>query len=216
MIVAVSIENAHLFGDVLPSQYRLRHHGFKERQNYAVPSYRGMEYDAYDTPGTVYLVWRDEKEIARGCARIVPTTLPYMIEELWPEAVQNLPLPKDPRVWEASRMCIDKSMPVHLRKRIHGEIICGLQEFGIANDIHWMIGVMTQPIWRSVFTRVGWPIEYLGPPFNLTPKESIYAGKMKISSIILKSLRQRFMIQGEVIEHLSKKTLLTQGEKIRA
>src|SRR4051812_6415839 len=109
MIVAVSIENAHLFGDVIPSIYRLRYHGFKQRQNYDVPCYKGMEYDTYDTPATTYIAWRDEENIVRGCVRLVPTTRPYMVEHLWPLAVTGA-LPRTPDVWEASRMCIDKSL----------------------------------------------------------------------------------------------------------
>lgn len=203
MIAAVSIENAHLFGDILPSILRLRHHGFKERQNYDVPSYNGMEFDDYDTPATTYLAWRDENNVVRGCARLVPTSMPYMIENLWPEIVGDNPLPKTPEVWEASRMCIDKAMPVAVRRRIHAEIVCALQEFGIENDIDWMIGVMTLPIWRSVFVNVGWPIEFLGPPIELNDRESILGGKMKISRSILQAVRQKFSIENTVIENMA-------------
>lgn len=216
MINAVSIENAHFYGDILPSQYRLRHHGFKERQNYNVPSYKGMEFDAYDTPATVYLVWRDENNVARGCARLVPTTLPYMIEEIWPRAVETGPLPKRADVWEASRMCIDRSLPVHIRRRVHGEIICALQEFCLSNGIDWMIGVMTLPIWRSVFINVGWPIEFLGPPLELAPRERILAGKMKVSKQILEGLRRKFLIEDAVIDASLESVSTTIKDKIYA
>lgn len=200
MITAVSIENAHYYGDILPSLFRLRYHGFKERQNYDVPSFNGMEFDAYDTPATTYLVWRDEDRVARGCARLVPTTMPYMIEQVWPQIVGHHGLPKHPDIWEASRMCIDKTMPVHQRRRIHAEIVCALQEFGISRSIDWMIGVMTLPIWRSVFVNAGWPIEFLGPPLELGPRESILCGKMKISSHILEAVRRKFSINEDVLE----------------
>lgn len=214
MIAVVSIENAHLYGDIIPSIYRLRYHGFKERQNYDVPSYRGMEFDAYDTPATTYLAWRDEHQVVRGCARVLPTTMPYMIEDLWPQSVQYEALPKRAEVWEASRMCIDKNLPVHQRRLIHAEIVCALQEFGLMNKIDWMIGVMTLPIWRSVFMKVGWPIEFLGPPLQLSHKEKIFTGKMRVSKHILKALRQRFLIDESVIEQISEDDWNTKGEKI--
>jgi len=203
MIIAASIENAHFYGDIIPSMYRLRYHGFKQRQNYNVPSYRDMEYDAYDTPATTYLVWRDKNKIVRGCARLFPTTRPYMIEELWPEALNGAPLPKMPDVWEASRMCIDKRLPAHERRRIHGEILCALQEFGLLRGIDWMVGVMTLPIWRACFINAGWPIEFLGVALELQPKEKILVGKMKISSHILKSVREKFGIDYAVLENVS-------------
>ncbi|MCB9990720.1 MAG: autoinducer synthase [Rhodospirillales bacterium] len=202
MILAVSIENAHLYGDILPSIYRLRYHGFKERQNYAVPSYNGMEYDTYDTPATTYLAWRDGNNVVRGCARLFPTTLPYMIEEIWPSLVGTMPLPKTDNVWEASRLCIDKSLPPALRKRIQGEILCALQEFGLHEGVEWMIGVMTYPIWRTVFIRSGWPVSFLGAPLALGPKEKILSGKMDISVEILQELRRKLGISGRVLMNL--------------
>ncbi len=218
MLFAVSIENAHLYGDVIPSVYRLRYHGFKQRQNYDVPCYNGMEYDAYDTPATTYIGWRDEDGVVRGCARLFPTTRSYMIEQLWPEAVTAVPLPKRPDVWEASRMCIDKNLPPQRRRLIHGMILCGLQEYAMENGIDWMIGVMALPIWRSVFVRAGWPIEFLGPPVALSPREKIYAGKMKISGQILDAVREKFSISRAVLDGHGRGAAYVnnQGDQIRA
>lgn len=200
MIIATSIENAHLYGDILPSIFRLRHQGFKQRQNYDVPYYKDMEYDAYDTPATTYLAWRDQNNIVRGCTRLFPTTRPYMIEELWPETLKGTALPKTSNVWEASRFCIDKNLPTETRKKIHGELLCAFQEFGLNHKIDWMIGVMTPPIWRAVFINAGWPIEYLGDALELAPKEKILTGKMKISKKILYLLQGKFSIYAPVLE----------------
>lgn len=221
MILAVSIENAHLYGDIIPSVYRLRYRGFKERQNYDVPSFKDMEYDTYDTPATTYLTWRDEENVVRACVRVVPTTRPYMIEHLWPGAVTHVPLPRSEDVWEASRMCIDKSLSPPRRRLVHGMLLCGMLEYGLARNVDWMIGVMALPIWRSVFIRAGWPIEFLGPGLELGPKETIFAGKMKVSPQILKSVRERFSLDRYVIHPAlpgSHEGLFApnQGEKIRA
>jgi N-acyl-L-homoserine lactone synthetase len=200
MIIATSIENAHLYGDILPSIFRLRHQGFKQRQNYDVPYFKDMEYDTYDTPATTYLAWRDQDGIVRGCTRLFPTTRPYMIEELWPNSLNTVPLPKSQNVWEASRFCIDKNIPVEIRKKIHGELLCAFHEFGLQNKIDWMIGVMTPPIWRAVFVNAGWPIEYLGDVLELGPRERILTGKMKISRKILQSVQEKFSIFSSVLE----------------
>lgn len=199
MIITVSVENVHLYGDVLPSIYRLRYRGFKQRQNYDVPEYRGMEYDAYDTPATTYLAWRDDNQIVRGCARLFPTSRPYMIEDLWPDLINSIDKPKCESVWEASRLCIDKDLPTVVRRRIQGEILCALQEFGAQNGIEWMIGVMTPLIWRAVFINSGWPIDFLGSKY-LGEKEQISAGRMNISKSILSDLRKTFDIKESVLE----------------
>ena len=167
MVVAVSIENAHEYGDIIPSIYRLRHQAFQVRQSYDVPFYKGMEYDVYDTPATTYLACRDESGVVRGCTRLFPTTRPYMIENLWPNAVTSMSLPHAEDIWECSRFCIDKNQSVHIRRKIHGELLTAFLEFGLENKISWMIGVMTPPIWQAVFIRSGWPIEFLGPIHQL-------------------------------------------------
>lgn len=97
-------------------------------------------------------------------------------------------------------MCIDKSLPTEQRRQVHGEILCALQEVGLLENIKWMIGVMTPPIWRSAFIRVGWPIEFLGDPLQINDKERISVGRMNISLEILMSIRQQFLITGSVLE----------------
>ena len=200
MVVAVSIENAHEYGDIIPSIYRLRHQAFQVRQSYDVPFYKDMEYDAYDTPATTYLACRDNAGVVRGCTRLFPTTRPYMIEHLWPDAVTNIPLPHAENIWECSRFCIDKNQPVHVRRRIHGELLAAFLELGLENGIDWMIGVMTPPIWRAVFIRSGWPIDFLGSLYQLNEREGILVGKMDINEKILASVREKFGIQKSVFE----------------
>jgi N-acyl-L-homoserine lactone synthetase len=87
MIDAITWENSHLYGNALVSQHRLRHRVFVEREGYQVPTYHGLEYDQYDTPAAVYLVWRDEKGEARGISRLIPTERPYMIRDIWSDFV---------------------------------------------------------------------------------------------------------------------------------
>ena len=200
MIISVTLENSHLYGDVIPSIFRLRHQGFKERQNYDVPSYNGMEYDEYDTPATTYLAWRDENNIVRGCIRLFSTTRPYMIEKIWPETISaNDSLPKQENIWEASRICIDRTLPVDLRRQIHGEILCALQEFGLDNNIGYIIGVMSPGIWRSVFSSAKWPVKFMGPKYYLNEKEAILTGKLKICKNILSDIQTKFGIEHSVL-----------------
>ena len=59
-------ETAHLFGDALPGQHRLRRKLFIDRQSYNVPVYNELEYDQYDTPAATYVVRRDEGGTVRA------------------------------------------------------------------------------------------------------------------------------------------------------
>ena len=59
MIEAFSLKTAHYFGDVLASQAQLRYRVFVQHRGLHHTHYDCMEYDEFDTPAAVYLVWRD-------------------------------------------------------------------------------------------------------------------------------------------------------------
>ena len=83
--IALNWETAHLYGEAWISHHRLRHRLFIDRQNWAVPSFGGLEFDQFDSPAAHYLLWLDAAGQARGAVRLVPTTQPYMLQTLWPD-----------------------------------------------------------------------------------------------------------------------------------
>lgn len=141
MIEAISLKTAHHFGDALASQARLRYRVFVQDRALPHSSYDEMEYDEFDTPAAVYLVWRDPDLIVRGLIRVVPTSVPYMAEKYWSELFQLRKLPKSKEVWETSRVCVDRAYDPTVRKIIMPELLCGLQEFCLSEDIRAVVGV---------------------------------------------------------------------------
>lgn len=196
----VSIENAHELGDVMPSMLRLRYKEFKERQAYDIPTFKDMEYDAYDTPATVYVVWRDGEGVVRGCSRMAPTDRAYMIRDLWPSMVTAIPLPEQSDIWESSRFCIDSAFPAKLRQRIKLEILQAKIEYALAIHVKGMIGVMPPLIWRAVFINSGWPVDHVGPVTALETGEKIVAGWMHVNPNILLRLRARTSFPHSLLE----------------
>jgi acyl homoserine lactone synthase len=141
MIEAFSLKTAHHFGDALASQSRLRYRAFVQDRGLSHACYEGMEYDEFDTPAAVYLVWRDPEAVVRGVIRLMPTTELYMAERYWPGLFQSRPLPKQKDVWETSRVCVDRKYPDPVRKRIMPELLCGLHEFCEGLGITAVVGV---------------------------------------------------------------------------
>lgn len=188
MIDCVTIENAHLFGQALASQFRLRHRVFIERENYNVPTWRGMEYDQYDTPATMYCIWRDDRGEARGVARLAPTDRPYMIKDLWPDIVTSMPLPTSAGIWEATRLGIDQDLPKELRRRILAELIVSYAEVAQKIDARYLLGVMHPWAWEHCFVRLGWEPEFLGPS-RMVDGDEIFAARLDVSDEIIARLR---------------------------
>lgn len=199
MLYAVNIENAHEFGDVLVQLHRLRYRQFKERQSYEVPVYKGMEYDQYDTPATVYLVDLDTDRRVRGCSRLNPTSRPYMLRDLWPTMVK-VPLPSSPYIWEGTRICIEKELPGAERDHIKWSIVLGYLEFGLQNGIERYIGVMQNFIWRRVFIQSGWGANYLGDE-HLIDGIKTRAGEVLVSQDALNRVRATVGICTPVLQN---------------
>lgn len=80
-----------------------RHKIFIERLGWPLPVENGQERDQFDHPDTLYVVARDSEGDICGCARLLPTTEPYLLSEIFPELMGSAPIPKSHEVWELSR-----------------------------------------------------------------------------------------------------------------
>lgn len=197
MIDVITIENAHLHGDALAAQYRLRHRVFIEREGYDVPTYKGMEYDQFDTPAATYLIRRDATGEARAITRLIPTTRPYMIECLWPHLLRDAP-PKGHCIWEASRFGCDPSLDQQTRDAYMAEIIAGCLEFGLTNGIREYVCVMPAGILRRVLMRAGCDIDFLGEP-SAIGRWPVVAGRINITEASLATVRRAKNLTGNVL-----------------
>src|SRR5262245_29303780 len=196
-IVCINWETAHLHGEAWISHHRLRHRIFVERQGWNVPSHDGLEYDEFDTPAATYVFWLDDRQQARGVARLIPTTRPYMIQALWPHLVAG-PLPRTSCVWEASRFGCDRDLDAPMRRRVVAELICGCQEFGIANGISKYLGVMPLAIFRHVIAAAGCSVTRLGPSVRMQ-QHQVAAAAIEVSSATLATVKSRCRVDGPVL-----------------
>ena len=76
---------------------------FVERFGWALHTKNGMESDQFDRQDTVYVVAQDDRGHVSGCARLLPTTRPYLLGEAFPQLLNGLAPPCSPDVWELSR-----------------------------------------------------------------------------------------------------------------
>lgn len=198
MINCVTWETSHLFGDALVSHHRLRHRVFVERHGWQLPTHNGMEYDQFDTPAAVYLIWRDEANVARGAARLIPTDRPYMMSELWPHMIAKRPLPQSPSIWEGTRLCVDRGLTARQRRRIVAELLCGCLEFGLQEDIEQYIILAPVVVLQRTYEAAGCSIEILGPETEIEG-DVVAAAECRVSRDILGAVCDSNGIKGPVL-----------------
>lgn len=158
MIEMFSLATAHLFQDALASQARLRYRVFVVERELPHSHFNDLEFDEFDTPAAVYLVWRDEQRIVRGVVRLLRTDRPYMMKSYWPELARN-ELPSSDKIWEVTRVCVDRSVSSSVRQMILPKLLCAIEEFFADVGATGMIGV-TRAHLLSHFVRRG--IQWLG------------------------------------------------------
>ena len=93
---------------VLPEQikeqlFKYRYDVFVGEMEWDLDVPFGKEVDQYDHDDTIYVIARNDSKEVIGCARLLPTTSPYLLEEVFPELLNGLNPPKSPDVWEISR-----------------------------------------------------------------------------------------------------------------
>jgi acyl homoserine lactone synthase len=76
---------------------------FVETLQWQLPAENGREFDQFDRPDTRYVIARDAQGLICGCARLLPTTRAYLLDEVFPGLMNGQPAPHDAQVWELSR-----------------------------------------------------------------------------------------------------------------
>lgn len=95
-----------------------RHRIFIERLGWTLPVEDGVERDQFDHEDTLYVMTRDSEGEICGCARLLPTSAPYLLSEVFPHLMAGAPVPRSSDVWELSRFAaaaVEHNAPVDAR-----------------------------------------------------------------------------------------------------
>ena len=84
---------------------RYRHEVFVRRLGWQLNTPEGVDIDQFDREDTVYVVAEDDQGRVAGCGRLLPTTRPYLLGEVFPQLLNGAPPPCSPDIWELSRYC---------------------------------------------------------------------------------------------------------------
>ncbi len=105
---------------------------FKDRMGWDVDiNEGGLEIDDYDLPETVYILVRDDSGRVSGVWRMLPSSAPSMIRNIWPAFLTSFEMPIHDSAWEVSRFGVysytnSPRESIKATNRITAELILGL------------------------------------------------------------------------------------------
>lgn len=199
MIDVVTWENRDEFIPELIAMHQLRKKVFADRMGWEVTVEGDQEIDEFDRlPGTVYLLYRGDDGVVRGCARLLPTTGPNMLRDVFPVLLDGGPMPRAPRIWESTRFAVDDAGEINAGiGRGTTELLVGMTEVALAYGVTRVISVCDIRVER-VLKRAGLPVARIGSSHRIGCTIAV-AGYYDPSPVLLDSLATATGISGSVI-----------------
>ncbi|MBB4015029.1 acyl homoserine lactone synthase [Chelatococcus caeni] len=196
MLHVISNENAHLHWDALASMHQLRRAVFSERLGWSVTVVNGLELDQFDLPEAHYLVHYAPDGRVNACTRLLPTTGPYLLADVFPELVDG-EMPRAHDIWESTRFCADQATAPG---NIAAVLMAGMLEFGLFTGLRAYVSVSDirmEPIMRHA----GWNPVRLGGTME-TGTDTAAAEWLEVSPECLSRVRHRAGAAGPTIANL--------------
>lgn len=132
-----------------------------------------FEIDRYDDQHARYLILADTDHNHLASARLLPTTRPHILGDLFPELC-DAPPPTGPTTWEITRFCLDRSLRAPERRRWRDALVTALTYYALEHGITTYTGVAEQE-WLDQVLQFGWRAELLGQPRTI--------GKMTLGAL---------------------------------
>lgn len=185
--------------ELMDKMFRIRAKVFKERLDWEVEVKDGYERDYFDDLNPLYLLSVDEEGELLGCLRLLPTTGPNMLRDVF-----NILIPdgkiESPLIWESSRFCINPDIRHKTRdvetafvNRVTIELLSGIAEVGLAAGLDFVVTVYDARIAR-LLKRVNCPADVVGGPIKIG-KVMTYASLFEVSERMWQRLAQQIGLQ---------------------
>ena len=193
MIVVIEPHNAHEYSDLMDEMFRLRARVFRDRLGWDVQVADGKECDRYDNEGPVYLICADDESLrVKGSLRLLPTTGPTVLADIFSDTLPDAVHLSAPTIWECTRFCLedDISSRGHREEALiaSAALIAALGDVAIRAGIEAIVGNFDSTMLR-LYRRIGCEVEVLGSTQRYG--RPVYLGLFPVSEPILRKVRGR-------------------------
>ena len=187
MIVVIQDHNARQYSDLLAQMFRLRARIFRDKLNWDVRVEDGMERDKYDDEGPVYVISTDSAcRTVIGSLRLMPTTGPTLLNEVFADTVPDAAFLSAPSIWECTRFCVDEQSfsVAAFEKAAYASrlLFAALGEVAIEAGIETVLGNFDATMHR-LYRRIGVDVDVIGHTKRYGRK--VFLGSFPVTEDIL-------------------------------
>lgn len=212
MYLLVQAHEFHRYRNLLDQSFRLRKKVFVDQLGWAVPVSGPRERDRYDDLHPAYLLWCDEeRERLYGSVRLMPTTGPTLLYDVFHDTFPDACDLIAPGIWEGTRMCIDDEAVGHAfpdmrPERAFSLLLLALCEVALDSGIDMLISNY-EPHMKRIYQRAGAEFDELGRAegFGRFP---VCCGAFEVSPRVLQQMRSKI----HVVEPLYRRPHFTRTE----
>ena len=188
MIFVVDGLNKDKHVELLSAMHRLRARVFHGRLGWDVQVEAEEERDVFDLLDPTHIISVDDDGEVVGCMRLLQTTGPHMLSDVFAPLLGGEPPLRSSRLWEATRFCVDTERLTDRRGRnsishVTSEVMIGAFEYGLEAGITDAVAVI-DPVMHRVMKRSGnAPSDYVGRPTQM--------GKVVAMAVLMDVSEQR-------------------------
>lgn len=180
MILVIDALNRDRFQSVLDDMFELRARVFHDRLGWDVEVRDGKEIDMFDELDPAYLVVLDDDYNVVGCNRMLQTTGPHMLSDVFHDILDGEPPLRSATVWENTRFCIDTE---RLKRAGSGrsvsytacELMAGITEYALDSGLSDVISVVDPAMDRILKRCDNAPYGYLGKTVQVGKTKALAA-----------------------------------------
>lgn len=148
---------------------QLRYKVFHKRLNWNVDTVENMEIDVFDELDPLYVVHLDEHQNVLGSFRLLQTTGPTMLRNVFNRCLPEHLDIRSPTVWESTRFCVDTDLAIKRGSNgltwVTGSLLSALIEIGTKAGLTHIVTVIDVRMER-ILKRAHCPVERLGDPVD--------------------------------------------------
>lgn len=194
MLLCAYENERETYRQIFEQMYYLRARQFSERRGWRVEVKDGLEIDRFDRLNPLYVcVLSDERQLLASL-RLLPTTGPHMLSDVFPEVMGDAGIVRHPLILESSRFCVDtqaaKSFGSEGLNHVTRGLLHGLFSTTQAAGIRNIISVYDIFVER-ILRRAGCRIERLGPVYKYDDLKTV-GGLFEVSDDVVKAVAGDF------------------------